>query len=211
MGVASSQRSRPLRAAPDTLRLFDDLDNPDWVEPTPSRAADGRGDDHRPTQSEQFRIEVRRSKKRKRTVGAHLTGDLLTIVIPAWMNADEEAHWVDVMSGRFRRQRSAERIDLAARAAALARRHDLPAPDEIRWSDDMRSRWGSCTPATRTIRVSTHVAKFPDWVVDYVIVHELAHLVVAGHSRPFWKLVHRYDKAERAIGYLIAKAGDDHE
>jgi predicted metal-dependent hydrolase len=45
-------------------------------------------------------------------------------------------------------------------------------------------------------------------VIDYVIVHELAHLEVAGHGADFWKLADRYPKAERAIGYLIAKAGD---
>ena len=66
------------------------------------------------------------------------------------------------------------------------------------------SRWGSCTPATRTIRLSTRLAAFPDWVIDYVIVHELAHLVVHGHGPDFWDLVNRYPRTERARGYLIA-------
>jgi predicted metal-dependent hydrolase len=75
----------------------------------------------------------------------------------------------------------------------------------------MRTRWGSCTPSQSTIRISTRLAPFPDWVVDYVIVHELAHLEVSGHNDDFWRLVHRYPKAERAIGYLIAKSGDGDE
>jgi predicted metal-dependent hydrolase len=155
-----------------------------------------------------FRVEVTRSKKRKRSVGAQLVGDTLRLAIPAWMSRAEEQHWVDEMSRRFRRRVSSDRIDLVERAAALARRYRLSRPDAIRWSDDMHSRWGSCTPSTRTVRISTRIAAFPDWVVDYVIVHELAHLDHPGHDQAFWNAVARYPRSERAIGYLIAKSGD---
>ena len=158
-----------------------------------------------------FVVEVTRSKKRRKTVGAHLVGGVLRIAIPSWMSKAEEAHWVREMSGRFERKLSADRFQLDQRATTLARRYDLERPDSIRWNDDMRSRWGSCTPSQRTIRISTRLAAFPDWVVDYVIVHELAHLHVLGHNDEFWRLVYRYPKAERAIGYLIAKSGDGDE
>jgi predicted metal-dependent hydrolase len=42
----------------------------------------------------------------------------------------------------------------------------------------------------------------PSWVVDYVLVHELAHLLEAGHTREFWAWVDNYPKAEKAMGYL---------
>jgi predicted metal-dependent hydrolase len=155
-----------------------------------------------------FRVEVTRSTKRRRTVGAQLRGDVLAITVPSWMSRAEEAHWIDTMSARFRRKLSADRINLRERATTLARRHELPRPREITWADDMRSRWGSCTPSSGSIRISTRLAGFPDWVIDYVIVHELAHLELGDHSPEFWRLVHRYPKAERAIGYLIAKSGD---
>ena len=72
----------------------------------------------------------------------------------------------------------------------------------------MQSRWGSCTPADGSVRISVRLAPFPLWVLDYVLVHELAHLAVADHSPRFWALVDRYPLSERARGYLIAKSGD---
>jgi hypothetical protein len=155
-----------------------------------------------------FRVEVTRSKQRKRSVGAQLVGDTLRVAIPSWMSRAEEAHWVAEMSRRFARKMSSDRIDLTTRAASLAKRYGLHRPTEIRWAGDMTTRWGSCTPDTGTIRISDRIASFPDWVVDYVIVHELAHLHVGGHGPDFWSLAHRYPKSERAIGYLIAKAGE---
>jgi predicted metal-dependent hydrolase len=161
--------------------------------------------------AQSFSVEVTRSTRRRKTVGAQLVGGVLRIALPSWMSKADEAHWVREMSGRFQRKMSADRLRLDERATTLARRHDLQQPDSIRWADDMRSRWGSCTPSQRTIRISNRLAAFPDWVVDYVIVHELAHLDVLAHSDDFWRLVFRYPKAERAIGYLIAKSGDGDE
>jgi predicted metal-dependent hydrolase len=150
---------------------------------------------------------VVRSARRKRTVGAQLRGDVLYVHVPGWMSANDEDKWVREMTRRFHRRLATDAIDLAERVAVLARRHQLPAPRSARWAH-MASRWGSCTPATGDIRLSDRLARFPTWVLDYVIVHELAHLVVPDHSADFWKLVARYPKAERARGYLIAKSGD---
>lgn len=105
----------------------------------------------------------------------------------------------------FERRRSIDEVDLATRATELARTHDLETPDAIRWVSNQERRWGSCTPADRTVRISDRVAAFPRWVLDYVIVHELAHLSEPGHDAAFWSLVERYPLTERARGYLIAK------
>jgi hypothetical protein len=56
----------------------------------------------------------------------------------------------------------------------------------------------------RTIRISNKLANLPQWVEDYVIVHELAHLIEPNHGPRFKILVHRYPLAERAIGFLMA-------
>jgi predicted metal-dependent hydrolase len=155
-----------------------------------------------------MRYEVVRSPKRRKTVQARLVDGVVRVSIPARMTKAEEEKWVAEMVARFERKRSTEPIDLAARAEVLAARYALPQPASIRWVDNQEWRWGSCTPADRTIRLSTRLGGYPDWVVDYVIVHELAHLVVAGHGRDFWSLVERYPKTERARGFLIAKGLD---
>ena len=112
---------------------------------------------------------------------------------------------------RFERKRRVGHLDLTERATQLAQVHDLPSPTSIRWVSNQAQRWGSCTPTQGSIRLSDRMAGFPDWVVDYVIVHELAHFVELGHTPRFWELVGRYPLAERARGFLIAKAWDEQD
>lgn len=76
----------------------------------------------------------------------------------------------------------------------------------IRWVSNQNQRWGSCSPEEKVVRLSDKLVPFPEWVIDYVIVHELAHLTHAGHDKDFWALVNQYPKTERARGYLIAMA-----
>ena len=158
---------------------------------------------------EPFRVEVVRSKKRRRSVSAQLVGDVLRVSIPSWMSASEERASVDDMVRRFRRRMATTDIDLTDRARRLARTHSLREPATIAWAENLTSVWGLCTPSASDIRISTRLVGFPTWVLDYVIVHELAHLHVPGHGPDFWALVGRYPKSERAIGYLIAKSSDD--
>jgi predicted metal-dependent hydrolase len=155
-------------------------------------------------------IEVRRSQRRRRTVSAYRDGERVVVLIPAQFSRAEEREWVDRMLERLnQRERKVRRTDgdLAERAARLAGRYlpDHPTaatPASVRWVRNQNGRWGSCTPADRTIRISHRVQQMPDWVIDYVLLHELAHLVVPSHGTDFWALVARYPKAERARGYL---------
>jgi predicted metal-dependent hydrolase len=156
-------------------------------------------------------VEVIRSARRRKTVEARLGGGVLEVRVPARMSRRDEEQSVREMVDRFERKRCASLVDVEARARLLARRHDLPSPTGVRWVENQRTRWGSCTPETGEIRVSVVLAGYPRWVLDYVLVHELAHLVEANHSARFHELVHRYPKAERAEGFLIAKGLGDVE
>ncbi len=124
------------------------------------------------------------------------------------MSRQDEERWVAEMLSRLDRRKASETTDLDARAKLLAQRHRLPSPKAVRWVDNQHSRWASCSPTDGVIRVSSRLAGFPGWVVDYVLVHELAHLAEPRHGPAFWALVHRYRRAERARGYLLAKAND---
>jgi predicted metal-dependent hydrolase len=155
-------------------------------------------------------VEVRRSQRRRRTVSAYRDGERVVVLIPAQFSGAEEREWVDRMLARLdaREQRS-RRTDayLAERAQRLIDRHlsdqrAAQSPISVRWVNNQHGRWGSCTPADRTIRISSRIMDFPEWVLDYVLLHELAHLVVPFHNARFWSLVARYPKAERARGYL---------
>ena len=125
--------------------------------------------------------------------------------MPAGLPAAEEERIVARLVRRVTDRRAGAEIDLTARAATLATRYRIPTPSTIKWVDNQTSRWGSCSPATGTIRLSRALSTFPEWVLDYVIVHELAHLVVHGHGPAFWEIVNRYALTERARGFLIAK------
>jgi len=152
-------------------------------------------------------VEVRRSKRRRRTVSAYRDGDRIVVLIPASMTRAQEAEWVQKMVARLERSEVRRRPsddDLLRRARKLSDDYlgGLAVPDSVRWVDNQQSRWGSCTPGDRSIRLSARLRSMPAWVVDYVLVHELAHLLEAGHDKGFWAWVDRYPRAERAKGYL---------
>lgn len=156
-------------------------------------------------------VEVVRSTKRRKSVSASIVDGRIVVRMPQWMTKAQEAEYVESLRAKLERQHNATTTDLTERAAALARRYHLPAPASIRWVSNQRSRWGSCSPETGDIRITDRIASFPVWVVDAVIVHELAHLVEANHGRRFHELANRYPKQERAHGYLLAMhlQGDD--
>ena len=164
-------------------------------------------------------VEVRRSARRRRTVSAYRDGDVTVVLIPARFSKAEERRWVAEMIARLqareaRRQRGPRRSDdaLLARARQLSTTlfDGAARPTSVRWVTNMAARWGSCTPSDGTIRVSRRLRDMPGWVLDYVLVHELAHLLVPGHGADFWELVGRYPRSERARGYLAGVAAAAH-
>jgi len=166
------------------------------------------------TEEEFQRVEVRRSARRKKTISAEIVGDALVISVPERMSRADEQEWVARMASRMSERKRRDRLNsddaLWRRAAELADRYvEGVRPTSMTWVTNQKSRWGSCSPDDGSIRLSVALAEYPPWVRDYVIVHELAHLVVPDHSQRFWDLVNRYPLTERARGFLIAKGMEE--
>lgn len=161
-----------------------------------------------------LKVEVVRSSRRRTTIEATKEGNKVVVRLPATLTRSEAQKWVKVMVDRIEQTEQINRLnekkDLERRARELHERYfdSRPALKSIKYVNNQRDRYGSCTPADGTIRLSHVLEEFPDWVRDYVIVHELAHLRAPDHSSYFWQLVRRYPHAERARGYLIAKGID---
>ncbi len=155
-------------------------------------------------------VEFVRSARRRRTITARVHGNRLIVQVPAGLSPAEEQQWAERLGARIlraqrRRDLNAE-PDLQARAQAL---NDQYFGGRLRFSDvryvtNQQGRFGSCTPARGTIRISDRVAAMPPWVRDAVLVHELAHLEEPNHSPRFWQLANAYPLMERARGYLMA-------
>jgi hypothetical protein len=152
-------------------------------------------------------VEIRRSARRTRSVSAYREGSRVVVLVPARSSGAEEDRWVTRMLERLARSASRAAMgadDLQTRAAQLSARYlpGVPRPASVAWSARQQLRWGSCTPADRSIRLSERLRGMPRWVIDYVLVHELAHLVHADHGAGFTALVARYPHADRARGFL---------
>ncbi|HTW21378.1 MAG TPA: M48 family metallopeptidase [Mycobacteriales bacterium] len=157
-------------------------------------------------------VEVVRSARRRRTVSAHREGDRIIVSVPARISRAEEARWVALLVARVldnERRLHPTDDELMGRANALSARYlsGRARPAAVRWVDTMNVRWASCTPEDRTIRLSRRLAGMPAFVVDYVILHELVHLLVPAHGPEFWRELAGFPKLERARGFL---EGVDH-
>jgi predicted metal-dependent hydrolase len=156
---------------------------------------------------EDQQVEVRRSRRRTRTVSAYRRDGKIIVMIPDRFSRAEEDEWVGTMLERLarserRRRRGDDQLTRRARELCRDYLHDKVEPTSVRWVDNMTTRWASCTPASGEIRLSDRLETMPAWVVDYVLLHELAHLIEPSHNKRFWHWVDRFPRAERAKGYL---------
>jgi hypothetical protein len=157
-----------------------------------------------------MKVHIVRSARRRRTVTARWTDGGVEVLAPASMPEADLTPIVDRLCQRLEQRRDKRRLNddagLRQRAEELNQRYFKGRLKIacIEYVTNQKRRFGSCTPWRGHIRLSLRIGSIPDWVRDYVIVHELAHLLEANHGDRFWKLVSAYPLVERARGYLMA-------
>ncbi len=152
-------------------------------------------------------VRVIRSTKRKKSSAARIVDGVIEVRIPSWMSSADETTTVAELVAKIEKKRAVNTaVDLMARGRKLATVYRLPMARDIRWVTNQTTRWGSCSFEVGEIRISSRLARVPDWVLDYVLLHELTHLVESGHGPEFHRLMARYPRAERAEGFLDAMA-----
>ncbi|HEY6622937.1 MAG TPA: M48 family metallopeptidase [Acidimicrobiales bacterium] len=151
-------------------------------------------------------IEVRHSTRRRKTAAARWEGNRVVVLAPNWLRGVELDQMVEHLVGRMLKQRPnlhASDQFLTDRATELSDRYlGGVRPASIRWSSRQQMRWGSCTVTTREIRIAERLRPVPAWVLDSVIVHELAHLIEYEHSARFRELEARYSRLHDANIFL---------
>lgn len=152
-------------------------------------------------------VRIVRSSRRTRTISAAWRDGMVQVSVPMGLGPDAERQWARKMLTKVSARRpsgAGSDAQLLARARELARRWlgGEVDPREVVWSTRQQRRWGSCTPSTGRIRISSEVADIPGWVVDGVLVHELVHLKHVDHSAAFHTMANRYPRQVEAMAFL---------
>lgn len=152
-------------------------------------------------------VEVRISSRRKRTSEAKWVGGRIVVSLPAHLDVESRQKTIDwlveKLLTRERLQRPAGDAELLARAIALSDRYGLGAhPVSVRWVTNQSARWASCSYYSGHIRVSHRLRAVPEWVLDSVLVHEVAHLTYPDHSPAFHRLAGSFPRHAEAGTFL---------
>jgi hypothetical protein len=152
-------------------------------------------------------VEVRASTRRRKTSSAQWVQGRIVVSVPAHLKGAQRDETVTWLVGRLMAKHGGVRSmgdeALSARAADLSERYlDGIAPTSVRWVTNQSARWGSCSPHSGEIRISHRLREVPEWVLDAVLVHELAHLVHANHSPAFHALADRFPRHADANLFL---------
>ncbi|MDO5644264.1 MAG: M48 family metallopeptidase [Dermabacter sp.] len=154
-------------------------------------------------------IRIVSSTRRQKTIAARRRDGVFELLVPARLSRREEEKWARDMHAKYgtrdpERAARASDEDLMARALTLAATYLPPGvrPSSVRWVSNQRTRWGSCSSASGEIRLSRALEQMPAYVVDSVLVHELAHLVHPDHGPGFRAIASAYPHAERAKAFL---------
>ena len=152
-------------------------------------------------------VRVIKSSRRRRSISAYREHGAIVIQVPARLSNSKIQEVIPemvekILSREAREKMSDEALfDRSLELLALYLPEFRTEPVSVLWRS-MNERWGSCTTLDRTIRISDRLNGAPDYVVDYLLVHELIHLEIPDHGPDFESLLSRFERAELANAYL---------
>ncbi|MGA1590851.1 MAG: M48 family metallopeptidase [Candidatus Nanopelagicaceae bacterium] len=152
-------------------------------------------------------VRVIKSSRRRRSISAYREHGAIVIQVPARLSNSKIQEVIPemvekILSREAREKMSDEALfDRSLELLALYLPEFRTEPVSVLWRS-MNERWGSCTTLDRTIRISDRLNGAPDYVVDYLLVHELIHLEIPDHGPTFESLLSRFERAELASAYL---------
>ncbi len=155
-------------------------------------------------------ITVVRSKKRKRTISARLINGVMVVQVPVSISETQLQPIITSLRLRIENKRLKEELNSKKELQDIFLKLNRDyfagklAVGQIGYVTDQVSKFGCCNCRSGEIRISHRVSAMPKWVKEYVVMHEMAHLVEANHGTDFWVLVNRFPYTERARGYLTA-------
>jgi len=158
-----------------------------------------------------YEIKIIRSDNRRKTISARLVKNTMLVHAPGSISDAELKKIIDKLKRRLHKRKIKNELDktqgLTIEADRLNKEYFNNKLEiiSITYSANQNTIFGSCNYRTKEIRISHQLVQMPYWVRDYVIVHEMAHLIEPNHSKAFWDIVYRYRLTERARGYLMAK------
>lgn len=140
-------------------------------------------------------------------------------LIPLWGGAEDTAARI----GWTRPLDELERGEFERRLDALYRRETSRALEGLvrRWEElmgvtaaswtvrAMKTRWGSCTPGRRTVRINARLAAYPPECLEFVIAHELTHLMEPSHNTRFHALLDIYCPKNRELAAVLRRPAEE--
>jgi len=156
-------------------------------------------------------VEIIRSNKRKKTISARFTKDVMSVYAPADIPDSELDKIIDKFKKRLHKRKFKRELDKTQGLTAIAERlnekyfNNRLKIASIEYTTNQNRIFGYCNYKVRKIRISHRLMQMPCWVRDYVIIHEMAHLIEPNHGRAFWDIVYQYKLTERSKGYLMAQ------
>ena len=165
-------------------------------------------------EEEIMEVRIIRSRRRRRTISARIVKDTLLVSAPQFLPPERLEKIISGFKVKFERKKIKEELDrsqdLKEIAASLNERFfgNKLKINSIEYVTGQNRKYGCCNYRTADIRISHRIGLMPQWVRDYVLIHEMAHLIEPNHSKDFWDIVSRYELAERAKGFLMGAGFD---